>query len=65
MPVVIVKLVEGASREEKARVIARITAVLQEEMGKNPETTHVILEEYPVQNWGIRGKSVEALRAGG
>ena len=64
MSSVIVKVTAGASREQKARVIERITAVLQEEMGKNPETTHVLIEEVPLDAWGLRGKTVEAIRAG-
>lgn len=64
MPVVIVKITEGANKEQKRRVIAGITEVLKQEMGKNPETTHVIIEEIPVDCWGMRGKTVEEIRAG-
>jgi 4-oxalocrotonate tautomerase len=64
MPVVIVKTVEGASREEKARLIERITEVMKEVLGKNPETTHVIIEEVAAESWGLRGKTVADIRAG-
>lgn len=64
MPVVIVKLIEGVSKEQKKRVIERMTAVLKEELGKNPETTHIIIEEYPADSWGVRGKTVEEIRNG-
>jgi 4-oxalocrotonate tautomerase len=37
---------------------------MQEVLGKNPETTHVIIEEYAPGNWGLRGKTVADIRAG-
>lgn len=64
MPVVIVKITEGASKEQKKRVIAGITELLKVELGKNPETTHVIIEEIHPENWGLRGKTVEDIRIG-
>ena len=64
MPVVTIKTVEGISQEEKSLVIARITDVMREVLGKNPETTHVIIEEVQAENWGLRGKTVANIRAG-
>jgi 4-oxalocrotonate tautomerase len=64
MPVVTIKTVEGLSQEEKSLVIAKITEVMREVLGKNPETTHVIIEEVPAENWGLRGKTVANIRAG-
>lgn len=42
----------------------RITVAMKEVLGKNPEATHVIIEEVPAENWGIRGKTVAAIRSG-
>jgi 4-oxalocrotonate tautomerase len=64
MPVVTIRTVEGISLEEKRLVIERITEVMREVLGKNPETTHVIIEEVPAENWGLRGKTVASIRAG-
>jgi len=64
MPLVTVKTVQGISQEEKRLVIERITEVMLEVLGKNPETTHVIIEEVPAENWGLRGKTVANIRAG-
>ena len=64
MPLVIVKTVEGATAQEKALLIEKMTAVMKDVLGKNPETTQVIIEELPPENWGLRGKSVAAIRAG-
>jgi len=64
MPLVIVKTVEGATAQEKELLIEKMTAVMKEVLGKNPETTQVIIEELPAENWGLRGKSVASIRAG-
>jgi len=64
MPIVTIKTVEGVSPEEKRLLIERITDVMKEVLGKNPETTHIIIEEIPPENWGLRGKTVANIRAG-
>ena len=64
MPMVNVKITkEGATSEQKQQVIAEMTEVLQRVLGKNPETTIVIIEEVETDNWGIGGKSVTEIRA--
>ncbi|MFO7812650.1 MAG: 4-oxalocrotonate tautomerase family protein [Pelovirga sp.] len=64
MPVVTVRTVEGISPEKKEELMERITTALKEVLGKNPEATHVVIEEVPPENWGIRGKTVAAIRSG-
>jgi len=64
MPIVTIKTVEGISLDEKRLLIERITDVMKEVLGKNPETTHIIIEEVPPENWGLRGKTVANIRAG-
>lgn len=64
MPVIIVKTVKGASQEQKEQLIEKITEAMRDVMGKNPETTHVIIEETAEENWGLRGKTVAKIRAG-
>ncbi len=64
MPVVTVRMVGGCSEEKKEQLIDRITLAMKEVLGKNPEATHIIIEEFPAENWGIRGKTVEAIRTG-
>lgn len=64
MPVIILKTVDGATREQKARLAEHFTNAVRDVLGKNPETTHVIFEEYSAENWGLRGKSVVDIRAG-
>ena len=63
MPMVNVKITrEGATAEQKSRVIADMTEVLARVLGKNPATTIVIIEEVETENWGIAGEPVSELR---
>lgn len=66
MPYVNIKITrEGATAEQKARLIAGVTRLLQEELGKNPATTVVVIDEVETDNWGIGGESVTMRRARG
>jgi 4-oxalocrotonate tautomerase len=53
---------DGATPEKKSRLIAGVTKLLQDELGKNPETTFVVIDIVDTDNWGFRGKSVTELR---
>jgi 4-oxalocrotonate tautomerase len=64
MPFVLIRITEeGAPREQKAELVRRTTQALVEVLGKRPETTHVVIEEVPLQNWGIAGELVDERRA--
>lgn len=64
MPYVNVKITrEGATAGQKAEVIRRITQVLVDVLGKNPETTVVVIDEVDTGNWGIGGTTVTERRA--
>ncbi|KMY68845.1 tautomerase [Desulfocarbo indianensis] len=63
MPFVNIKLTpDGLTAEKKERLIAGVTKLLQEELGKNPATTVVIIETVETDNWGIGGQSVTKRR---
>jgi 4-oxalocrotonate tautomerase len=63
MPYVNVRITEGnVTTQQKADVIAGITDVLVKVLGKNPDTTHIIIDEVPLENWGMKGKTVAELR---
>ncbi len=56
MPMVNVKITkEGATDAQKKQVMAEMTDVLVRVLGKNPETTIVIIDEVDTQNWSIGG----------
>lgn len=59
MPYVNIRIIrDGASAEQKQRLIAGVTQLLVDVMGKNPATTTVIIDEVDADNWGIGGESV-------
>jgi 4-oxalocrotonate tautomerase len=62
MPFISVRIVEGATTQQKADVIAGITDVMVKVLGKNPDNTHIVIEDVPLENWGHKGKSVAELR---
>jgi 4-oxalocrotonate tautomerase len=63
MPYVNVKITrEGATAEQKGEVIRRMTQVLVDVLGKNPETTVVVIDEVDTDNWGIGGITVTERR---
>jgi 4-oxalocrotonate tautomerase len=53
---------EGATAEQKQRLIQGVTDLLADVLGKNPKTTFVIIDEVDTDNWGIGGESVTELR---
>ncbi|WP_368644234.1 4-oxalocrotonate tautomerase family protein [Castellaniella ginsengisoli] len=64
MPYVNIKITrEGATVEQKARLIEGATQLLVDVLGKNPKTTFVVIEEVDTDNWGIAGEPVTAIRA--
>lgn len=65
MPYVKVEITrDGATREQKLAVIRGITDVLVRELGKDPATTFVVIQEVELDDWGHRGTSVRELRGG-
>ena len=66
MPYVNIKITrEGATPEQKARLIAGATQLLVDVLGKNPKTTVVVIDEVDTDNWGIGGEVVTKLRQKG
>lgn len=65
MPFVNIKITkEGATAEQKAKLIEGVTKLLADTLGKNPQTTVVVIEEVDTDNWGIGGETVTSRRAG-
>jgi 4-oxalocrotonate tautomerase len=63
MPFVNIRITnEGATAEQKQRLIKGVTELLADVLGKNPATTFVIIDEVETDNWGIGGEAVTALR---
>jgi 4-oxalocrotonate tautomerase len=65
MPLVTIKLARreaATTSEQKARLIAGITALMVETLGKRAEDVVVLIEELDPDNWGQGGVSATALR---
>lgn len=63
MPYVNIKVTqEGVTPEQKAQLIKGVTQLLVDVLNKNPETTVVVIDEVPTDNWGIAGESVTERR---
>ena len=62
MPFVNVKITKGATAEQKAKIIAQITQTLVDVLDKNPQTTHIVIDEVELENWGYSGKPTSELR---
>jgi 4-oxalocrotonate tautomerase len=66
MPYVNIRITrDGATAEQKARLIKGVTDLLVEVLDKNPPTTMVIIDEVETDNWGIGGESVTTRRRQG
>jgi len=66
MPYVNIKITrEGATTEQKKELIQRVTQDLVDVLGKNPQTTVVVIDEVDTDNWGIGGETVTERRKEG
>ncbi|MFI8104080.1 4-oxalocrotonate tautomerase family protein [Streptomyces sp. NPDC086023] len=63
MPYVNVKVTrEGVTPAQKAEVVAGVTRLLAEVLGKDPATTFVVIDEVEPEDWGIGGLPVAEYR---
>lgn len=62
MPYVNIRITKGATTEQKAQLIRETTDMLVRVLGKNPATTAVIIDEVELDNWGLGGESIAAIR---
>ena len=66
MPYVNIKITrEGATPDQKAKLIEGATRLLKDILGKNPATTVVVIDEVDTDNWGIGGETVTERRKRG
>jgi 4-oxalocrotonate tautomerase len=66
MPYVNIRVTrDGVTAEQKAALIKGTTQLLVDVLGKNPQTTVVVIDEVDTDNWGIGGESVTLRRQQG
>ena len=64
MPYVNIRITrDGATQEQKATLITEVTPLLANTLGKNPQTTVVIIDEVDPRDWGIAGETIHLKRA--
>jgi len=55
MPLVVVKMLEGRSTEQKRLLAREITDVVMRVTGASEDQVDVIIEDYPRENWAKGG----------
>lgn len=66
MPYVNIRITrEGATPEQKKRLIRGVTDLLVDVLGKNPATTVVVIDEIEPDDWGVAGEAVSERRRRG
>lgn len=57
MPYINIKVTdEGVTKTQKRELIEGVTQVLVDVLGKDPQTTHIVIDEVPIENWGYNAK---------
>ena len=56
---------EGVTREQKIALIKGVTDLITEVLNKDPQLTHVVIQEFDLDNWGFAGEQVSVLREKG
>ncbi|SDI19725.1 MULTISPECIES: 2-hydroxymuconate tautomerase family protein [Alteribacillus] len=68
MPYINIKITkeqEPVTAEQKKELIAGSTKLLQDVLGKNPNTTVVVIDEVETDNWGIGAEPITERRKRG
>lgn len=55
MPYVNIQITKGATREQKSAIVKDVTESLAKHLHKNPEHTHIVIQEIEEQDWGFAG----------
>ena len=65
MPYINVRILDdGVTTTQKRSIIRGVTQVVVDVLEKRPDAVHVVIDEVPLQNWGLGGESVSDRRAG-
>ena len=55
MPFVSIRISGTASKDQKAGIVADVTASLVSRLGKNPAAVQIVIEEVSTENYGAGG----------
>jgi 4-oxalocrotonate tautomerase len=56
---------EGVTREQKQTLIKGVTSLITDVLNKDPQLTHVVIQEIDLDDWGYAGEQVSVLREKG
>ncbi|AYB32964.1 tautomerase family protein [Chryseolinea soli] len=56
---------EGVTREQKQKLIKGVTDLMTHVLNKDPQLTHVVIQEVELDDWGFAGEQVSVLREKG
>ena len=56
---------EGVTREQKQTIIKGVTDLISNVLNKDPQLTHVVIQEIELDDWGFAGDQVSVLREKG
>jgi len=56
---------EGVTKAQKQALIKGVTDLITEVLNKDPQLTHVVIQEHDLDDWGYAGEQVSELRANG
>jgi 4-oxalocrotonate tautomerase len=58
MPYINLQISKGVTRAQKAEIVKEFTATLVRVLGKNPQNTHIVIQEIEREDWGHGGQLV-------
>lgn len=53
---------DGVTKEQKQALIHGVTQLLHEVLNKDPQLTHITIDEIDTDNWGVGGEQVTEIR---
>ncbi|KAA2243544.1 4-oxalocrotonate tautomerase family protein [Chitinophaga agrisoli] len=66
MPYIKIELTkEGVTRQQKQALIKGVTDLMTNVLNKDPQLTHVVIQEVELDDWGFGGEQVSVLREQG
>ena len=66
MPYIKIELTrEGVTKEQKRSLIKGVTDLITDVLNKDPQLTHVVIQEVDLDDWGNAGEQVSVLREKG
>ncbi|WP_109830625.1 tautomerase family protein [Reichenbachiella versicolor] len=64
MPYINIKVTdENVTKDQKRKLIEGTTQLMVDILNKNPETTHVVIDEVSIDNWGVNAQMYSDIKS--